>query len=250
MKQLVDGDKNNLQQKMSGSNKYEFKKICEKLESQYHIKPAHLMGLGTSCIVYQYGSEQVIKVCAKKIKYFHDRKQRLASDLQKTVEPMAPYLLPIVKIIYDGDEFFAYIQDRCNPLPKRKNITTQNLCDILHIIQVMFANDVIVGQMKPKNVGLWKGHLVLFDYHSMHQLYDRIKDTNDWCHSLEESLLTYERLYPHKVGLQSLIDHISTIKNPHDTVEVIKHIEKIREGLRNEPRGGNYVPWRSPKHRQ
>jgi hypothetical protein len=232
MKAIVTGKKNNLEEKMMGSNKYEFKKVCELLESKYGTKSSNLMGLGTSCIVYNYGSE-VIKVCAKKIKFFHDRKDKSANCLKKVADPMSKVLLPVKKVIYDGDEFFAYIQDKCEPLPKKTPISAENLNDILHIVEVMFSNGILVGQIKPKNVGFYKGHIVLFDYHSMHILKDRIKDKPDWYHSLEESLQCYQGLYKHsdKVKLSSLIEAIVKIKSPQDTTKVVEMINGTRRQL-------------------
>ena len=232
MKAIADGDKNNLQEKMQGSNKFEFKRVCEKLEQKYHIKPDHLMGLGTSCIVYKYGRHLVIKVCAKKIKFFHNRKNKSAQELKNTVDPIAPFLLPIVEIVYDGDAFFAYIQARCQPLPKKTPITAQNLCDILHIIEVMFSHGILVGQMKPKNVGFHHDHLVLFDYHSMHPLYDRIKSKPDWYKSLTESLECYGTLFkPCESEIKLLVAKIKKATTPQDIASVLAQIGTTKKLL-------------------
>lgn len=232
MNEIVKGKKNNLIEKMSGSHKYEFKKICGQLEKTYHIKPNNLLGLGTSCIVYDHG-ESVIKVCAKKIKYFHNRKSRSATDFQNTVKPLAPYLLSVDAIIYDGDDFFAYIQGKCKPLPKKKAIRSHDLSDILKVVQVMLSNGILIGQIKPKNVGHWHGHVVLFDYHSMHQLYDRMKDKRDWYHSLTEALSLYNSLHKHNrsTDLSELIEQIKRARNSHDIHAMIESIEKIRKHL-------------------
>jgi hypothetical protein len=232
MKAIVDGDKNNLQEKMQGSNKFEFKKICDKLETKFGIKDKDLMGLGTSCIVYKYGHHSVIKVCAKKIKFFHNRKSKSAEELKKTTDPIAPFLLPIEKIIYDGDAFFAYVQARCKPLPKKDPITAQNVIDILHIIEAMFSNGLLVGQMKPKNVGFHNGHLVLFDYHSMHPLYDRIKSKPDWYKSMTESLMCYNHLLnANGIDLKLLIEKIKKSKTQHDIAAVLAHIGDTKKAL-------------------
>jgi hypothetical protein len=232
MKAIIDGNKNNLQEKMQGSNKFEFKEVCEKLEAEYEIRPKDLLGLGTSCIVYKYGRHSVIKVCAKKIKFFHNRKNKTAKEFKKVVDPLAPYLLPVEKIIYDGDIFFAYVQARCKPLPKKEPISPKNLADILHIIHVMFSNGILVGQMKPKNVGFHNNHLVLFDFHSLHPLYERIKSKSDWYKSLSESLLCYRRLFK-KGGdhLQQLIEKIKKAKKQHDIDEILSDISNLEREL-------------------
>lgn len=231
IKEIEKGEKKNLMEKMRGSNKYEFKKICENLEKKYEIKPDDLLGLGTSCIVYKYGKQYVIKVCAKKIKFFHNRKNKSASEFQKIVAPMSPFLLPIIKIIYDSDVFFAYIQERCAPLPKNEPITEQNLWDILCIVESMLSHGFLCGQIKPKNVGYWGNHLVLFDFHSLHQLDDRMKDKTDWFHSLEESLSKYTQLYTKSssLTLSQLIDQLKKAKTPSDIQLIINHIGAIKK---------------------
>jgi hypothetical protein len=232
VQQINKQGKNNLQEKLRGSNKFEYEKICKLLESKYHTKPQDLMGLGTSCIVYNHDSHYVIKVCAKKIKFFHDRKHRSAYDLQKTAQPLAPFLLPVDSVIYDGDEFFAYLQEKCQPLTKDSKFKSQDLLDILAIVESLLSHGLLVGQLKPKNVGYWKDHLVLFDYHSMHQLYDRIKDKKLWYHSLEESLIKYNQLY-RRCDLNPLIEQIKQSKNQDDIDQVITMIHQLKKKLQD-----------------
>lgn len=233
IKEIENGHKNNLKEKLQGSNKYEFQKICSKLEKNYNISGKDLLGLGTSCIVYKYGKEKVIKVCAKKIKFFHDRKNKSASEFKKTVTPLAPFFLPVEKIIYDGDTFFAYIQAKCKPLPPKEPISEQNLWDILGIIECMLSHDLLIGQLKPKNVGYYEHHLVLFDFHSLHPLYERMKDKNNWYHSLEESLIKYNSLYvkSHLLDLTRLMGNIKKAKNRSDIQLTLNHIGSIRVEL-------------------
>jgi hypothetical protein len=227
--QIEKGKKNNLTEKLQGSCKYEFETLCSQLETKFHLQPKNLMGLGTSCIVYQLNDNQVVKVCSKKIKFFHGRKTRVAKELQKTTDPLVPYFLPIQEVIYDGDQFFAYTQAKCKPLPKKKAIKTHDLIDVLKIIRVMLSNQILVGQIKPKNVGYWNHQLVLFDYHSMHQLYDRMKEKPDWYGSLVDALETYNSLYKdHSKGdLKKLAEMVKKSKSHHDINEVIKYIDHI-----------------------
>jgi len=233
MQEIANGNKNNLKEKMYGSNKFEFKKICAKLEHDYNISPKDLLGLGTSCIVYKYGKDKVIKVCAKKIKFFHDRKNKSAQEFKKTVAPLAPFFLPVEQIIYDDDVFFAYVQAKCKPLPKKTPICEQNLWDILSIIECMFSHDLLIGQLKPKNVGYYENRLVLFDYHSLHPLYERIKDKANWFHSLEESVIKYDGLYvkSHSLNLKGLMEQIKKVKNRGDIQLIINHIGETKKKL-------------------
>lgn len=231
MKEIDSGHKNNLDEKMRGSNKYEFKSVCEKLEKKYGLKSHDLMGLGTSCLVYKYGKKSVIKVCAKKIKFFHDQKDKSAEFFKQTVAPLAPYFLPVEKIIHDGDAFFAYVQPRCTPLLKHQSLTTQDICDLLSIIETMFSHGLIIGQLKPKNVGYYEGRLVLFDFHSLHPLYDRIKTKSTWYHSLEESLIKYNSMSS-MVDLKPLIESIKTIATPDQTQAVLQQIKTLKTVIR------------------
>lgn len=249
LKVIIEGEKNNLQEKLRGSNKFEFKEICDHLESKYHVKPRDLMGLGTSCWVFNYQRKGVIKICAKKIKFFHHRDSRSAVELQKTAQTLAPSFLPVSEILYDGDEFFVYVQEKCTPLPKKKPVSHRDLLGILQIIETMLSHGLLVGQIKPKNVGYWEDkthskkttgdttheggtstpHLVLFDYHSMHPLYQRMESKKDWYGSLVDALVTYQQLSG--VNLSPLRELIKKSKTPADIQEVIQHIKHLQHTL-------------------
>lgn len=231
IRQIKDNRKKNLTEKLSGSNGSEFKQICSLLESKYNIQPNNLLGLGTSCIVYSYG-QMVIKICAKRIKYFHYHKKRSAELLKKTSETLTPNFLPIKEILYDGDEFFVYTQDKCKPLSKKKPIKNHELRDLLSLIKTMFKNGFIVGQIKPKNVGYFNDHVVLFDYHSMHPLYERMKKTK-WNHSIIEALECYNDLYQHGHcnDLHTLIGLIKKTDNESGIHQVINQINHICSNL-------------------
>jgi hypothetical protein len=220
---MKDREKNNLQEKLRGSNRFEFEEVCHLLETKYHLQPRDLLGLGTSCWVYQYGNHNVIKICAKKIKFFHNRTSHAASELQKTAQTMTPAFLPIKEILYDGEMFFVYVQDKCQPLPKKDPISVRQLQEILIIIQTMLSHGLLVGQIKPKNVGLWKGQIVLFDYHSMHVLEQRMKSKTNWYGSLVDALNLYQTLCP-TVNLKPLIE---TIKKTTDVHQILNQLQRL-----------------------
>jgi len=253
--QITRNDKMNLMEKLYGANRFEFQLICRLLTTQYHVKADHLIGLGTSCIVYQnpMDSTTVIKVCAKKIKFFHHYRDQSACHFQQTVNPMTPYLLPIRQIIYDGTGFFAYIQDKCQPLDKHKLTSKRRhlLYDVLSIIESMLSHGFICGQIKPKNVGYaysgqkQKRQLTLFDYHSLHPLKQRIKEKPTWNHSLIESLEVYLQSTDldhcdHRLAnqLRQLIDQIQHIRDydSHQINEVIKTIGQIKNRIKEKKR--------------
>lgn len=195
--QITTGKKNNLREKIidNDNNNQEFRHICRLLEKDLNLNKTDVIGLGTSCVVIKYGTDEVVKICSKRIKFFKHKKKCTARLFKKTVDPLFPYLLPVKEILYDGDEFFVYTQDCCRPLPKKKPVTTKDIVDILTIIKVLFDHQLLVGQLKPKNVGYFGKHLVLFDFHSMHPLKERMEDKIDWWKSLVDSLNKYCQLY-------------------------------------------------------
>lgn len=186
-------NRNNLEEKFLGLYESDAYKVFDVLEKDYGVTINNLLGMGTSAIAFKLNSTEIIKVCSKRIKYFNEFGTKSAHDFQKHMQPLQPYILPMKKIVYDGPMFFAYTQEMCRPLKKGTTISAKDFEDVLTIIQVLFKNGLLVGQLKPKNVGYNKDNkIVLFDYHSMHNLKARIDDKHsDWCHSLVGSLSTY-----------------------------------------------------------
>ena len=187
VKKILSANKTNLIEKFTSSK--ELPLLLADLERHRGLSYGDLLGMGTSCIAFRKNNE-VIKICSKHIKYLHHNSKSGPSDLQKRVEPLSEWLVPMKEIIFDGKEFFVYTQDICQPLDD-KAVTTQVLDRILDIIQGVFASELTVGQIKPKNVGFVNGKLCLFDYHSMHELKYRMNDKEDWWSSLDKSLSHY-----------------------------------------------------------
>lgn len=191
---IKSDNKNNLRRKFLG--KYEKKSesmIC-KIEELFGLNEDSILGMGTSCITFKYGSYDVIKVCSKDIKSFRNTKNKSIVKFQQSIAHLGAYLLPIKQVIYESDEFFAYIQSRCDPLYRNDKMATlspQEFAQLLTIIQNLFSSGFLIGQLKPKNLGYINDgqgrRLVLFDYHSMHSLNER-KDKGKWWHSLVGSL--------------------------------------------------------------
>jgi hypothetical protein len=261
IKKIKSDDKKNLQEKILNSKTNEIREICENLENIFHLTKKDIIGLGTSCFVFKYGHDQVIKVCSKNIKYFSQSKKKLAINFQKEVRPLYPYLLPIKDIVFDGRDFFVYIQDRCQPLEKKSSISPLNFVDILTIIRVIFSHNLLVGQLKPKNVGYLNSlekssteieesqmtkrgsrgicpQLVLFDYHSMHHLHDRMEDKKDWWKSLDDSLKCYSRLFSKnqkkKIIIHSLEKFRKYIREVNSRDIDLKKIDELLENTQKE----------------
>ena len=213
IKAIRSENKVGLHEKMGRSK--ESRTLFDRLESEYRITAKNILGLGTSCIAFKMttetGSEQVLKVCSKRIKFFKYQTANTTVDertgtgnsksktktitvpeLQELSQKMSGSLLPIKEIVYDGKLFFAYIQDLCEPLKNSGlTVTKEHFIDLLSILQEMLSNGWMAGQLTPKNVGIYDGRLVLFDYHSMHKLPERIADKKLWWHSMVDSLTMY-----------------------------------------------------------
>ncbi len=184
-------------------NSQEAKEIIDLIEKQYGLTENNILGLGTSCVVFELydekGKGDVIKVCSKKISFFQSTGDHSGHDLKKIVTPLEKYLLPMKEIIYDGNSFFVYRQEKCLPLTSVTVINPDDFLSILDIIQNLILNGLLVGQLKPKNLG-YSGRdndqLVLFDYHSMHHLPRHFRHA-DWADSLVDSLKFYCYLFAH-----------------------------------------------------
>jgi hypothetical protein len=138
----------------------------------------------------------------------------------------------VIKVIYDGGEFFSYVQQKCQPLAKKEGINAKNLIDILNIIESMLTHGLLVGQLKPKNVGYYQGRLVLFDYHSMHPLYERMRGKEDWWFSMVDSLTKYDDLFRHNMSdMKNLIDLIKSAKDSTDINKVVVAIRNLKVKL-------------------
>jgi len=236
---INERQKTKMLEKLCGSAKFEFKRIFDRLEKSHDLTIEQLIGIGTACVVFSYKSEYVIKICAKKIKFFHGRKSKSAEKFKNVIDPLSPYFLPITQLIYDGELFFVYSQEKCQPLSSRSHLDTQNFVDILNIIATMLTNDLLVGQMKPKEMGYWKDHLILFDYHSMYNLYKRIESRpTDWFLPIEESLNIYLGMYGQTITeIPTLISTLKVAKNPREIRTVVQLIIGIISRLtRNQPK--------------
>jgi len=172
--------------------------LIDDLESRYELTEKDILGLGTSCVAFKLKGPQqeVLKVCSKKISFFQSSGDTSAYDLKNCIQPLEGYLLPMKEIIYDGQMFFVYIQERCIPLSSATVITPKDFLALLDIIQNLILNGLLVGQLKPKNLGHCNNKLVLFDYHSMHHLPRHFRHS-DWAESLVESLKMYCYLFAH-----------------------------------------------------
>lgn len=214
VEKIINGDKRNLREKFMGPFTQEANTVFQIIDKKYNLKEQNILGMGTSAIAFRLNNgKEIVKVVSKGIKYFREFGTKSAKDFKKHMDPLKPHILPMKEIIYDGHKFFVYTQEICKPIKKGSLITSKDFIDILTIIKILFQNGLLVGQLQPKNVGYnTNNQIVLFDYHSMHNLRHRISNKkSEWASSLIKSLTNY----------CSLI-HASSFANANNNINIMK----------------------------
>lgn len=234
---IYTSGKDNLIRKFLGYD--EFKQILKGLKDKYQIIASDLLGLGTSCITFEiHNTSDVVKICSKKIKYLKEA-HTSPHTLKNKSEQMSDVLLPMKEIIYDGKDFFVYIQDKCQPLNNVKSIKPADFNAIVKIIQRLLSQRLLAGQLKPKNVGRVEGRVVLFDYHSMHHLCDRMKTKKNWHKSLVDSLIVYDNLLyasqnmPKRASSQTNKNMAHVMKHKYGNRAMYPEVQKFLDYLIN-----------------
>jgi hypothetical protein len=154
------------------------------------IKPENYLVGGSTCVVFNHG-EEVIKLCTRKIDYFHYFKTKRTKDFRDVLNgKFRGLLLMPNKILYDDANYFIYTQDKVK-LMNFHDITNLIYIKILEIVKKMFLEDMITPDLISSNFGflaqdkytsllnkaklkdgepqssVLDSTLVLFDYHDM-----------------------------------------------------------------------------------
>lgn len=229
LKEIENLEKTGLTEKFikTSATNSEFQVICQKLESEAK-SPYKILGLGTSCItLISENSQQVVKICSTKIKYFKYKNTNVDTFVNHS-KSLQPHAVPVNEVIHRGKSFFVYTQDVCQPITKKTGLNRGQIDDLFKIVKILFKNGLHVGQLKPKNVGLKDGRLVLFDYHSMHRLGARIKDKADWSHSLVESIEKYAKHYGKNASIVAFIKYLQSDHSKFNIQRAIELLEAIQ----------------------
>ncbi len=76
------------------------------------VKPEDYLVGGSTCVVFNHG-EEVIKLCTRKIDYFHYFKTKRTKDFRDVLTEKFPGLLLMPnRILYDDANYFVYTQDK------------------------------------------------------------------------------------------------------------------------------------------
>ena len=138
--------------------------------SQIGVRKQDFMKSGSTCIVYNYGTGQVLKLCTKKIDYFHYY-QSSVDDFKNLIDKQFKYaLLPITKVLYEDQYYFVYIQEKIKILDFSQ-VNYEIFIKILEIIKKMFIENIITPDFISSNLGFDStGNLVMLDYHDFRPL--------------------------------------------------------------------------------
>lgn len=165
--------------------------------SHFHslVNRETLLATGSDVSVFRYdvdGQKKVLKVAPKTLRFFkHFGKHHSGKDFKKYINRLKPYFLPVDEIPYEDENFFVYIQHKCQ-LIESKRINSKVVIDLFRLIQFMLVNDILLTDLAPHNLGLLKGHVVVFDYHGLHRLTKegQIKRP-DWWRRLVRNLVRF-----------------------------------------------------------
>src|SRR5438045_689281 len=82
------------------------------LESKKISLKNHIV-TGSTCIVFNYNENSVVKVCTKNIDYFKYNKNKTINDFRYLVNSQfSGYFLPILEILHNDDNYFVYTQEK------------------------------------------------------------------------------------------------------------------------------------------
>lgn len=144
-----------------------------------------LIANGGDASVFDYhNGESVLKLVPKTIRFFQhfgNKGPTSANEFQKYINHLDPFFLPVDEILYEDDNVFIYTQRKCQLL-NTKTINTGVVIDVFRLIQFMLLSDILLTDLAPHNLGIYKDHVLVFDYHGLHRLKKngQIKRTNWW----------------------------------------------------------------------
>lgn len=156
------------------------------------INPTTLLASANDTSVFKYGDDQVIKVVPKNIRFFkHFGRHNSGGDFKKYINRMDPYFLPVEDILYEDENIFAYTQKKCKVI-ESKRINKRVVREVFQLVQFMLANNVLLTDLAPHNLGISGKRCVVFDYHGLHRLTKdgKIKRP-DWWRRLARNLTRF-----------------------------------------------------------
>ena len=119
-------------------------------------------GKGTQAIGF-YGKKYVYKLSPKNIGYFRCFHNRSVKDFKSDVRKMHPHFLKVDKIIYADKRLFVYKQRICNIIKGQPVHKEYLALSILAMIIAMIKRNLIVTDIGPHNIGIYKNNILTFD---------------------------------------------------------------------------------------
>jgi hypothetical protein len=166
-----------------GSLKNVLKLMGDKFNEKYFI------GHGDDASCFDYTNQCVLKLCTKEIKYFKNTKHASAVSFFKISSsldsPRPSVLLPIKELLYEDEYVFVYTQPKCDRL-KSSQINTLFLNEIIQVEYTLLKHR-LQASTSTHNLGLYKDHIVIFDYHDLRPLV--IKES--WCQRIINHLMQH-----------------------------------------------------------
>lgn len=149
------------------------------------IDEQNFMGAGDDASCFRYKDDQVIKLCTKEVKYFKHFGETDALNFQKVVSHVGSIFLPINEVLYQDQSVFVYTQPICQKF-NLMSINLQSLQEILHIEKTLLEHG-LRASTSPHNLAIYKGRVVVFDYHDVSPLVIRLR----WRQEVVKHLLKF-----------------------------------------------------------
>jgi hypothetical protein len=139
------------------------------------FKYSHIMNLESFLGFGDYATafmcpdrKYVLKLCCKTIGFFAYFPWSKARKFAKFSQKLNPYLLPVSEILYEDEYVMVYTQPVCQRLDKSKLTQTQ-IADVFNI-EIGLLKSHMWTSFSGHNLGIYDGHVVIFDYHDLRPL--------------------------------------------------------------------------------
>jgi hypothetical protein len=182
------------------------------------------IGYGHDASCFSYTKKLVLKLCTKQTQYFKYFDPATPENLHHLVSSLTPLLLPIKEILYEDKNVFVYTQPFCQKFNIHQ-LSQQYLYEIIQIEFQLFQQNVSAST-SIHNLGIYKNHIVIFDYHDLRPLWL----TENWRRRVIKHLIhnIYYCYCDHKKPKNTLNEILNHVKFPKCYVILIEQLRSIR----------------------
>jgi len=167
--------------------------------SELKVDARQYLKSGSTCIVFDYDRDTVIKLCTKRINYYSYFRDNLKTFIDTK---FADYFMPISAMVYEDSKYFIYTQGKIRVLD-HSEVDQKVFVQTLRMIQTMIHHNAFTPDLISSNFGWAKnGRLYMLDYHDLKPT-DRFMKKGSWskvirCLMEFASLMDHKQTFEHK----------------------------------------------------